>query len=598
MNRPFRKTTQLLAPGTRTVANGIYNIYPAYPIGEGQIELGFSALAQRLASHQRIIIDGIGGVIWDDFRARLTESLSTLGINFDWFDIREALLPENEIDRLIDPFLGGDDPLFGTRNTRPLLSFFIPAKLDGLARQAGQGKRTILYGTGAALARSRGLLVYVDVPKNEIQFRSRAGSVTNLGARFHAEPKPMYKRFYFADWPPLRVHQAELLPRLDLIVDGQRPDEPALMSGDALRSSLAKAARSWFRVRPWFEPGPWGGQWMKKHFPGLSPDAQNLAWSFELIAPENGLAFESNGRLLEVSFDFLMFQEHRAVLGHSAERFGFEFPIRFDYLDTFDGGNLSVQCHPRPEYAWQHFGERFTQDETYYITDCAPDAQVFLGFRAGVRPHEFQRALETSFRENIPFDVDRFVQKHPARKHALYLIPNGTIHCAGKNNLVLEISATPYIFTFKMYDWMRLDLDGRPRPLNIQPAVDNLYFERQGERISGELISESRTLDRGPNWELVHLPTHKEHFYDIHRFDFTGAVETSTEGSPHVLNVVAGPSVVLETPGALPQRFAFGETFVIPAATGRYRLLAEHGSSVRVIKAHLKPEAAEIPIWL
>ena len=294
-------------------------------------------------------------------------------------------------------------------------------------------------------------------------------------------------------------------------------------------------------------------------FSRASAGSAFLAWSFELIAPENGLAFQSNGLLLEVSFDFLMAQEHRAVLGDFAPRFGMEFPIRFDYLDTFEGGNLSLQCHPRPEYALKHFGERFTQDETYYITDCAPDAQVYLGFREGVNAPELAQALERSFREAKAFKVERFIQKNLARKHGLYLIPNGTVHCSGQGNLVLEISATPYIFTFKMYDWLRLDLDGQPRPLNIQRAMDNLYFDRQGKRIGEEFISQPRVLGRGEGWELAHLPTHREHFYDVHRFDLAGSVEARTEGSPHVLNVVAGPSVVLQTSGEPPKRFAFGE---------------------------------------
>src|SRR5262249_5309215 len=271
-------------------------------------------------------------------------SLGALGFRAEWIDVRQALLPRNEINRLIEPFLGGDDPLFGTRNTGELRSFFAPEHLRDLGRRFLSTERAILYGTGAALAATEGCLVYVDVPKNEIQFRSRAGSITNLGAWEPEGAKQMYKRFYFVDWPPLRTHQAALLPRLDLIVDSQRPDEPALMSGETLRRGLAKMARSWFRVRPWFEPGPWGGQWMKEHFPGLSPESPNLAWSFELISPENGLAIESGGRLLEVSFDFLMIQERQAVLGPFAERFGVEFPIRFDYLDTFGGGNLSLQC--------------------------------------------------------------------------------------------------------------------------------------------------------------------------------------------------------------------------------------------------------------
>jgi mannose-6-phosphate isomerase class I len=591
MNLSFRKTTQLLAPATHSSHNGVFNIYPAYPIGTDQIQLGFDALARQIAAHPRAIIDGMGGVMWEDFRRRLSASLGALGSSPEWLDVSQALLPESDLNRLIEPFLGGDDPLFGTRNTARLQSFFVAEKLRELGQRFLSAERTILYGTGAALAGSQGFVVYVDVPKNEIQFRSRARSVTNLGARSPDSPKRMYKRFYFVDWPPLRTHQAKLLPRLDLIVDSQRPDEPTLMSGETLRRGLAKMARSLFRVRPWFEPGPWGGQWMKKHFPGLAPESPNLAWSFELISPENGLVFESDNRLLEVSFDFLMCQEQQAVLGRFAERFGAEFPIRFDYLDTFDGGNLSLQCHPRPEYARRHFSERFTQDETYYITDCTPDAGVFLGFKDGVQPHELQHALEKSFHEASPFDVDRFVQKHPARKHQLYLIPHGTVHCSGKNNLVLEISATPYIFTFKMYDWMRLDLDGGPRPLNIQRAMDNLNFEMQGERAQRELISQPRSLARGPGWELIHLPTHNTHFYDVHRFDFTGSVEARTEGSPHVLNVTEGESVVVETPDSPPFHCAFAETFVIPAATERYRLTSANGGPLKVVKAFLKPGA-------
>ncbi len=594
-DRPWRKTTQALAPSMHTPTPvGQYDIYPGFPVGSGKIELGYDALAEKLIGHPQVIIDGYGGVFWDNFREQLNLALVRRHVHAAWHDVASALRPESEIDHMIAPFLGGDDPLFGTRFTGDFAAFFVAEKLHEL-RPAPGADLNIVFGCGAAFSGWNGLLVYVDVPKNEIQFRSRAASITNLGACHAADPKAMYKRFYFVDWVALNQHKAALLPRIDLIVDEQRPDEPALMAGPDLRGALAAMSRNYFRVRPWFEPGAWGGQWIKQHIPQLPQDAPNYAWSFELIVPENGLTLESDGKLLEVSFDFLMFHDHRAVLGRCAERFGYEFPIRFDLLDTFDGGNLSLQCHPRPAYARRHFGESFTQDETYYILDCVPGAQVYLGFRGDIDPAAFRAALDRSFDEGAPVEVERFVNVEAAHRHDLYLIPNGTIHCSGVNNLVLEISATPYIFTFKMYDWMRLDLDGKPRPLNVDRALENLNFERKGERAKAELIARPYTLQEGDGWKLVHLPTHPEHFYDVHRLEFVDRVEVETDGSCQIMSLVEGKSILLETAGGLRQRFNYAETFVVPAAAGSFKLINEDDKPAKVVKSFVK-KSAERPL--
>lgn len=590
MQKPiYRKTTQTLAPiYYESTEIGQYDIYPSFDVGSGKIDIGFAALTATLKPYRRILLDGYGGVLWQALRTQLDEQFGMLGIKAAWTDINTALKTSAQVETLVAPFLGGDDPVFGTRFTGHLRDFFDTHAVLQLQPDPN-ADISIVYGCGAALVDwADSALVYVDIPKNEIQFRSRAKCANNLGKVQALDPKPAYKRFYFVDWPVLNAHKAELLARIDIVVDGQHPDDPTFMLGDDLRAALTALSQTCIRVRPWFEPGPWGGQWIKQHIPQLAQDVPNYAWSFEAILPENGLLFRSDGLLLEVSFDCLMHQHYREVLGKAAARFGTEFPIRFDLLDTFEGGNLSVQCHPRPDYIKQHFGENFTQDETYYILDCAADAQVYLGFCEGIQPAAFRAALERSYQEGSPFDVERFVNIEPAQRHDLFLIPNGTLHCSGRNTLVLEISATPYIFTFKMYDWMRMDLDGAPRPLNIARAMDNLYFERQGQRAKDELIAKPNVIAHGVDWQLVHLPTHPEHFYDVHRIEFANEFVCETQQQCHVLNLVEGTSILIELKDGARQRFNFAETFIVPAAVQRYRLINEGNAPAKVIKAFVK----------
>ena len=587
----LRKTNQFLAPLERFEVKNIYDIYPAFPLSGDNMQAGFTALAEAIKDKPTIVIEGYSGVFWDEIVNCLNAVFIKLNKKVKWYCSDAALKSEPEIDKMLAPYLGGDDPLFGKIFQGGLIDFFDPGKLSAFSFN-NDADINIIYGCGSSLIVKEGFLIYTDVPKNEIQFRSRASALTNLGTGNAYSPKEMYKRFYYVDWIVLNKHKKSLLPYIDIIADTQRPENPVFTDGRSFRDTLNAMTKSVLRARPWFEPGVWGGQWIKENISQLNRDEINYAWSFELITPENGLMLECRKLLLEVSFDFLMYNNNEAVSGDAAKRFGDEFAIRFDFLDTFGGGNLSLQCHPATKYIRENFGENYTQDETYYILDCDENASVYLGFQDDIDAGLFKKELEKSFRTNQEIRVEKYVQKHKAEKHDLFLIPNETIHCSGVNNLVLEISSTPYIYTFKMYDWLRNDMDGNPRPLNIDRAFDNLRLDRRGEKVLNELISKPYKCSDGKGWECMHLPTHKEHFYDIYRYHIHpfSAVDVDTQNLCHIMSLVEGEEVTVQTLNNYCAVFHYAETFFVPAAARRFSLKNTGENIIKVIVAFVNPE--------
>jgi mannose-6-phosphate isomerase class I len=534
-------------------------------------------------------------VDWAAFRAGLDAALAARGVEADWLDMADCLAEPDTLAARLAPFLGGDDPIFGTHFPLGPDVFFDAEKVAdvriraAVARGRAAGALLIVYGVGAGLVELADALWYADVPKDVLQARAREGRLFNLGADEAVPFGPFYKRAYFVEWPALNRLKKRLLPELDLFLDLQDASAPAAMAGDDFRAALAELAETPFRPRPWFYPGPWGGKFMQGHM-GIHPDEPNLAWSFELITPENGVTLEKGGRRLELAFDTLMLQENRRVLGEEAARqFRHEWPLRLDYLDTVDGGNLSVQCHPRPDYIRRQFGETFTQDETYYITNAKPGARVYLGMPEDADPDAFREVLVRSAAEGEEVDVDRFVHSVESRPHDLFLIPNGTVHCSGAGNLVLEISATPYIFTFKVYDYLRRDLEGNLRPINVERAWENLRFERRARWVEENLVARPRTLREGEGWREVVLMDRPEFFYAVHRLEFDRPFTFDPEGRALAVNLVEGDAVELVAANGRRTPLRYLESMVVPAAAGRFEVVPKGAGPYKLVLVYVRP---------
>ena len=575
----------------------MYDRFPYVPSGSREeCHSGWPAIIPVIQSRAGvgsvIVVECYPGVFLDELHRELGAGLH----DADFVLTPNLFRSAAEIDSMLEPWLG-DDPVFGIMNTVEIEGFFDPARLaESRTHCQNSARTTVVLGPGASLVcPDPALLVYADMARWEIQLRQRRNEIANLGAdNFEERASLKYKRAFFIDWRAADRLKTRLFSKIDLLLDTNKPGQPKAISGDVLRRSLAAAAKRPFRVVPFFDPGPWGGHWMERVLGLPSNNAPNHAWGFDCVPEENSLLLGFGDERVEIPSLNLVLTHPEELLGKGiVSRFGAEFPIRFDFLDTVGGGNLSLQVHPLTSYIREHFGMDYTQDESYYMLDAEEDAGVYLGLKEGIDREAMLRDLERAQEGDFDFPAEQYVNRFPARKHDHFLIPAGTIHCSGRNSMVLEISATPYIFTFKLWDWGRLGLDGHPRPIHLNHGLANIQWERTTEWVSRSLIDQVVPVASGDGWREERTGLHKLEFIETRRHWFTQAVPHDTQGTVHVLNLVEGEKVVVESPdGAFdPFQVNYAETFIIPAAVGPYTVRPcgdTKGREYATIQAHVR----------
>jgi len=509
----------------------------------------------------------------------------------------DLLKSPSEIEPLVSSVLG-DDPVFGRMNSLEIEDFFDAGKL-ARARELVKNWRhglLVIFGTGASLlSAGPGLLVYADMARWEIQQRQRRNAVGNLGADNLLEsPGQKYKRAFFVDWRAADNLKKSLLQKIDFWLE-TNGDVPKLITGRAVRDGLKQIARRPFRVVPYFDPGPWGGHWMEEVC-DLPTGMPNYAWCFDCVPEENSLLLSFGGTSVEIPTMNLTLLYPRELLGDAVfSQFGAEFPIRFDFLDTMGGGNLSLQVHPKIQYIREHFGMQYTQDESYYLLDAGEDGNVYLGLKTHGDRDAMIRELKAAQYDGASFSAEKYVNRFPARKHDHFLIPTGTIHCSGRNCMVLEVSATPYIFTFKLWDWDRLGLNGSPRPIHLEQGLANIAWNRDTEWVMKNLINRIEPVNQGPGWREERTGLHELEFIETRRHWFTSATPHNTLGTVNVLNLVEGEEAIVESPTGAFDPFVvhYAETFIVPAAVGRYQISPvgrTTGKACGTIKASVRSE--------
>jgi len=583
-----------------------YEKYPYTPVKgwEGTAVKGYGCIMEKLRSvyqesgcrNYRIVFDTYPGVCEEE----VFEGLK--GLKPDHIiSVKQMFKGEKELTEQLKYHLT-DDRVFGKMYYGQIEDLIDEEALQCVREQIRQAEGlTVVYGFGAYLAaESADTLVYLDMSRWEIQLRYRKGMPNFNCTNRDEDNLRKYKRAFFIEWRIADKYKLGLFDKIDYFLDTNRANDPVMVPGEGVRSGLRGLTTRPFRTVPYFDPGVWGGQWMKEVC-GLDRDTENFAWSFDGVPEENSLLLDfGNGRVEIPAMDLVLYQPQGLLGPQVFARFGAEFPIRFDFLDTMGGQNLSLQVHPLTEYIHKQFGMTYTQDESYYILDAGEDACVYLGLTDEAKPEEMFAALERANLVEELFDAKKYVNCFPAKKHDHFLIPAGTCHCSGANSMVLEISATPYIFTFKLWDWARVGLDGKPRPVHLAHGRQVVQWDRRTEWVRKNLINAVWTVREGEDYTEEHTGLHELEFIETRRYWIREKAVIQTENNVNMLNLVEGSAAVVESPTGEFEPFVvhYAETFIIPAGVKEYSIRpAAPGDSgqIGVIRAYVRTPGVQRP---
>ncbi len=555
-----------------------------------------ATLADRAAKEGVVVaLDGYTTANWTVFVNLIARECSLLGLGFEAIDANAATLKSGkEIDAIIDPLLIWDtkiDPtlLYGKVYKGGYQGLMDEARTEAFkkavpaSRQAG--KISVVYGYGSLIPELRELYdvkVFFDLTPMKSMLRIRRGEYSNLGKERPGIINRTIRRCYYCDFECAVRNRHELWENNvpDWYVLDNDPQNLQLMPFGTFSDICAQLVKYPFRAKPCYLEGVWGGSYMKK-LRKLPEEMRNAAWVFDFIPMEVSVVVEAGDEKLDINYCSFVHKEGVNLMGEDCvKKFEGYFPIRFNWDDSYHStGNMSIQCHSGGEYNVKNYNEFGRQDESYYVVVTGHDAKTFIGFRDDADIPQFFRDIEAADTEHKPCDYMKYVSYEESKPGLQVMLPAGTIHSSGRNQVILEIgSLTIGSYTYKMYDYLRLDFDGKQRPIHTRLGEENVRQDRRYSVIHDPespeyIVQKPRLAASGEGWEEYILGENPQVYFSLRRLEFEKKCEQDTGGKLfHVLTLVDGDAVRVRSVRH-PERYfdlQFMDIVCVPADMGRY----------------------------
>lgn len=570
-----------------------------------ELTKGIQNVAKKIAGMfdgvNAVGIDAYPGTEYEMLVNVLRQQLADKGVEF--IDAASVMLPSEVITAMVKPYLPEDrdvDPvlLYGRRYRDGYKGLQDAEKVEKLKERIKNGKKVLVYGKGSLseeLQDEYDLRIWIDVTPRTAVLNCKNGKNMNIGMTEELPYPLMMRRNYYVDFETAMEQRWNMMrnKKLDYYITADEPVNMSMLPFGALLDLFDELNSRPFRCRPVYLEGVWGGYYIHK-LRNLPKEMRNCAWVFDMIPLEVSLVAELENGEFEVPFFTFVQAMGEKLLGNKAfTEFGGYFPIRFNYDDTFhSSGNMSIQCHPDEKYVVSNHDEFGRQDESYYVVRAGHQAKTYLGFENENSGEEFMELADRAQTTHEIIDYEKYIHAVDSVPGTQVMIPAGTIHASGRNQVILEIgSLTVGSYTYKLYDYQRTDpITGVPRPIHMKMGKDVLRTERDAKWVNENLVNHGGVVRDDASGTEIIVGEHDLLYFSLRNLIFEKAMDDNTNGLFHVLSLVDGEKVRVESIDNPELYYEMNslDIIVVPANFGKYRVRNLGVGVVTIHKTHLK----------
>ena len=556
-----------------------------------------------------VALDGWYGIDWNIISKSLlsadTDKAIAKAININGVYLDEEKIAEYKKDYITD------DPCFGKVNSQgSIYDLMDNAKLESMVSElSGKNeKAVIIYGCGSAIPELSDVIdmtVYLDKTRQPILWDMWEGKLIPFGTN---EPKSDYfwKEYYYCDYYLLNKQKEYLYDKMDFWMEAISPDELKLLDKDAYDEVIQTLLGYPVKEIKIYQPGPWGAYRYRDLF-----DVKGLecnAWN-ELAGPELGMIVDlGGGKQLEMPMLNLMQYQAEFLGEYLAKKYPSLFPLDIWLDDGYfpkklpmERTAMPIHNHPSTGYVQSHFNEPLGRYETYYICEAYEGACTIMGYKDDIDLEEWERRCrESNNLEEIENWRD-YVDIWDSDQGDLYLIPPGTVHGHGGNQMVLEMDTCPSVaateYSFFLYDYARNSWDdekktmtGKPVKMHLEHGFDNEKW-RRGKWVKEQLLAKPKVEKWTKEYKFDRYSTLPEMPFEVERYHFYNCAQADTEKRfVQILTLTIGHSAIIRSKEH-PERQSVIELFqsaIIPACFGEYEIISPDGCYCEVVQLRWK----------